>query len=75
MLVFMDFQRFIIFDEVNALAGLPNEPRNVPCATWYLPGPLGSATAQRRSRFLHRRILALLSLRGHFEITQQAENP
>ena len=71
----MDFQLFGLFDQLNALAGLPNEPRNVPCATGHLPGPLGPATAQRRPKFLNRRIFGLSELRGHFEITQKSESP
>ena len=75
MFGFMDFQLFGLFDQLNALPGLPNEPTNVPCATWHLPGPLEPATAQRRPRFLHRRIFALLGLRGRFEITPKSESP
>ena len=61
-------QLFGRFDLLNALAGLPNEPRNVPCATGHLLDPLGPATAQRRPTFFHGRIFALLGLRGRFEI-------
>ena len=75
MFCFMNFQFCGLVDELNALAGLPNEPRNVPCATGHLPGPLGPATAQRRPTFLHRRIFALLGLRGRFEITPKSESP
>ncbi len=35
----MDCQLFGIVDEVNAQAGLSNEPRNVPCATGRVPPP------------------------------------
>ena len=63
MFGFMDFQLFGLFDELNALAGLPNEPRNVPCATGHLPGPLGPATAQRKPKFLNRCIFGLSELR------------
>ena len=71
----MDFQLFGRFDQLNALAGLPNEPRNVPCATGHLPGPLGPATAKQRPKFLNRRIFGLSDLRGHFEITPKSESP
>ena len=71
----MDFQLFGRFDQLNALAGLPNEPRNVPCATGHLPGPLGPATAQQRPKFLNRRIFGLSDLRGHFKITPKSESP
>ena len=74
MFGFMDFQFFGLFEEVYAQAGIPNEPRNVPCATWHLPDRLGPATAQRRLTFLHRSIFALLGLRGHFEITPKSES-
>ena len=70
----MDFQLFGRCDQLNALAGLPNEPRNVPCATGHLPGPLGPATAQQ-TKFLNRRIFGLSDLRGHFEITLKSESP
>ena len=71
----MDFQLFGRFDQLNALAGFPNEPRNVPCATGHLPGPLGPATAQQRPKFLNRRIFGLSELRGHFEIMPKSESP
>ena len=71
----MDFQHFGLFDELNALTGLPNEPRNVPCATGHLPGPLRPATAQQRPKFLNRRIFGLSDLREHFEITPKSESP
>ena len=67
------FELFGRFGQLNALAGLPNEPRNVPCATGHLTGPLGSATAQQRPKFLNRRIFGLSDLRGHFEITAKAK--
>ncbi len=70
----MDFQLFGRFDQLNALAGLPNEPRNVPCATGHLPGPLGPATAQQRPKFINRRIFGLSDLRGHFKITPKSES-
>ena len=70
----MDFQLCGLFNELNALASLPNEPRNVPWATGHLLGLLG-ATAQRRPTFLHRRMFALLGLRGHLEITPKSESP
>ena len=70
----MDFELFGRFDQLNALAGLPNELRNVPCATGHLPGPLGPATAQQRPNFLNRRIFGLSDLRGHFEITPKSES-
>ncbi len=72
---FMDFRLFGHFDQLNALAGLPNEPRNVPCATGHLPGPLGPATAQRKPKFLHGRIFGLSDLRGHFKMTPKSESP
>ncbi len=75
MFGFMVFQLFGLCDQLNTLAGLPNEPRNVPCATGHLPGPLGPATAQRRPKFLTRRIFGLSDLRGRFEITQKSESP
>ena len=75
MIGFMEFQLFGLFDELNALAGLPNESMNVIYATGQLPGPLGPATAQRRPTFLHQRIFGLLGLRGHFEITPESESP
>ena len=53
MFGFMEFQLFGIFDELNALASLPNEPRNVPCATGHLPGPLGPAGPVPPSRDRH----------------------
>ena len=56
ILSLMDFQLFGRFDQLNALAGLPNEPRNVTCATGHLPGPLGPATAQQRPKFRNWRI-------------------
>ena len=65
----MDFQLFGLLYELNAQAGIPNETMNVPCATGHLPGPLGPATAQRRQKFLQRRIFGLSELRGRFEIT------
>ena len=71
----MGFQLLGIFEELNALAGLPNQSRNVRCSTWHLPGPLGPATAQRRPTFLYRRISAFWGLRRHFEITQKSGNP
>ena len=71
----MDFQLSGRFDQLNAQAGLPNEPRNVPCVTRHLPGPLGHTTAQRRPTFLHGRIFALLGLRGQIEITHEFESP
>ena len=69
----VDFQLCGIFDQLNALPGLLNEPKNEPCATRNLPGPLKPATAQRRPRFLHRRIFARVGLRGRFEITLKSE--
>ncbi len=72
---FMEFQLFGRFDQLNALAGLPHEPRNVPCAPGHLPGPLGPATAKQRPKFLNRRIFGLSDLRGHFTITQKSESP
>ena len=71
----MDFQLFGRFDQLNALAGLTNEPRNVPCAPGHLPGPLGPAIAQQRLKFLNRRIFGLSDLRGHFKITPKSESP
>ena len=75
MFGFMHFQLFGLFAQLNALPDLPNEAKNVPCATGHLPGPLGPATAQRRPTFLHRRIFGLLGLRGRFEITPKSESP
>ncbi len=70
----MDFQLFGRFDQLNELAGLTNEPRNVPCATGHLPGSLGPATAQQRPKFLNQRISGLSDLQGHFEITPKSES-
>ncbi len=72
---FVNLQLFGLFDQLNAQAGLSNEPRNIPCATGQLPGPLGPNTAQRRPRFLHRRSFGLSDLRGHLEITSKSESP
>ena len=72
---FMDFQLFGLFDELNAQAGLPNEPRNILCAAGHLPGPMEPSTAQRRPTFLHGRIFGLSELRGYFEITLKSESP
>ena len=47
----MDFQLVGLFDELNAQAGLPNAPRNVPCATGHLPGPMARATGQQKPTF------------------------
>ena len=72
MCSFMDFQCFGLYDELNALAGLPNEPMNESCATWHLPGSMGPATAQWRPTFLHWCIFGLSELRGgDFEITHK----
>ena len=71
----MDFQLFGRFDQLNALAGLPNEPRNVPCATGHLPGPLGPATDQQRPKCLNQRIFGLSELRGHFNSTPKSKRP
>ena len=40
---FMFCQLFGLVYQLNAQAGLPNEPRHVPCATGHLPGPMGPA--------------------------------
>ncbi len=74
MFGFMDFQLVGLFDQLNAQAGLPNDPKNMPCATGHLPGPLGPAFAQRRSKFLNRRIFGLSELRGHFRIIPKSES-
>ncbi len=75
MFGFMNFQVFELFGKLNTLAGLPNEPRNVPCATGHLQGPLGPTSAQRRPIFLYRRIFGLSELRRHVGITPKFESP